>query len=134
MSADLGALLEGLIESGVSFILVGRLAAVIQGAPVTTMVPVEIVYKRSRENGGRLFSFLKSLQAYYLARTISLLNRKKTISKTWVMHFSLQTKARSMFSLYVENLKVIGIDFTARFNKKDGNHGSSVKKRSSGKG
>lgn len=64
MSADLGALLEGLIESGVSFILVGRLVAVVQGAPVTTR-DVDIVYEQSRENGERLFSFLKSLNAYY---------------------------------------------------------------------
>ncbi len=64
MSADLGALLEGLIESGVSFILVGGLAAVVQGAPVTTM-DVDIVYEQSRENSERLFSFLKSLHAYY---------------------------------------------------------------------
>ena len=34
---DLSALLEGLIEADIQFILVGGLAAVIQGAPVTTM-------------------------------------------------------------------------------------------------
>ena len=38
MSADLSAILDGLIEAGIDFILVGGLAAVIQGAPVTTMV------------------------------------------------------------------------------------------------
>ena len=41
---DLSALLEGLIESDIKFILVGGLAAVVQGAPVTTM-DVDIVHK-----------------------------------------------------------------------------------------
>ena len=36
-SASLGELLEELLKAGVDFILVGGLAAVIQGAPVTTM-------------------------------------------------------------------------------------------------
>jgi hypothetical protein len=34
---DLSALLEGLMEADVMFILVGGLAAIVQGAPVTTM-------------------------------------------------------------------------------------------------
>ena len=46
---DLGALLEGLIEADIKFILVGGLAAVIQGAPVTTM-DVDIVHSQSPEN------------------------------------------------------------------------------------
>ena len=35
--AGLSALLEGLLKADVQFILVGGLAAVIQGAPVSTM-------------------------------------------------------------------------------------------------
>jgi hypothetical protein len=35
--ADLSAIIEGLIKADVKFILVGGLAAVIQGAPATTM-------------------------------------------------------------------------------------------------
>jgi hypothetical protein len=35
--ADLSAILESLIKADIQFILVGGLAAVIQGAPVTTM-------------------------------------------------------------------------------------------------
>jgi hypothetical protein len=45
-SASLGEVLEGLLEAGVDFILVGGLAAVIQGAPVTTM-DVDIVHSQS---------------------------------------------------------------------------------------
>ena len=62
--ADLSALLEGLIKAGVEFILVGGLAAVVQGAPVTTM-DVDIVHNRSPENIAKLFPFLKSIAAIY---------------------------------------------------------------------
>ncbi len=62
--ADLSAILEGLLEADVQFILVGGLAAVIQGAPVTTM-DVDIVHHRSSENISKLFSFLKSINATY---------------------------------------------------------------------
>lgn len=61
---DLGAILEGLIEAGVEFILVGGLAAVVQGAPVTTM-DVDIVHKQSSENIGKLLAFLKSIDAFH---------------------------------------------------------------------
>jgi len=61
---DLSALLEGLIEADVKFILVGGLAAVVQGAPVTTM-DVDIVYSRSYENITKLLAFLKSISAFH---------------------------------------------------------------------
>jgi len=56
--------LVGLLEAGVDFILVGGLAAVIQGAPVTTM-DVDIVHSQSAENIDRLGTFLKSVGAVY---------------------------------------------------------------------
>jgi hypothetical protein len=62
--ADLSAIIEGLIKEEVKFILVGGLAAVIQGAPVTTM-DVDIVHNRSSENISKLFTFLKSIDATY---------------------------------------------------------------------
>lgn len=62
--ADLSALLEGLMEAGVQFILVGGLAAVVQGAPVTTM-HVDIVHSRSAENIDRLLRFLRSIDAFH---------------------------------------------------------------------
>ena len=61
---DLSALLEGLVETDIKFILVGGLAAVIQGAPVTT-IDVDIVHSRSSENISKLFAFLKSIDAFY---------------------------------------------------------------------
>jgi len=63
-SADLSAIIEGLIKADVKFILVGGLAVVVQGAPVTTM-DVDIVYNRSFENIAKLFAFLKSINATY---------------------------------------------------------------------
>ena len=63
-SVDLGAILEGLIEAGVDFILVGGLAAVVQGAPVTTM-DVDIVHNQSPENIAKLLTFLKSIGAFH---------------------------------------------------------------------
>ena len=61
---DLSAILEGLARADVRFILVGGLAAVVQGAPVTTM-DVDIVHDRSSENVSKLFRFLESIDAVY---------------------------------------------------------------------
>ena len=63
-SASLSEILEGLLEAGVDFILVGGLAAVIQGAPVTTM-DVDIVQSQSPENIARLLAFLTSVEAVH---------------------------------------------------------------------
>jgi len=61
---DLCAILEGLIGTGVEFLLVGGLAAVIQGAPVATM-GVDIVHKQSPKNIAKLLAFLKSIEAFH---------------------------------------------------------------------
>lgn len=63
-SASLSEVLEGLLKTGVDFILVGGLAAVVQGAPVTTM-DVDIVHSQSPENVARLIAFLKSVDAVH---------------------------------------------------------------------
>jgi predicted nucleotidyltransferase len=60
--ADLSALLDGLVASGVEFILVGGLAAVAQGAPITTM-DVDIVHRQTLDNIKRLLAFLRSVDA-----------------------------------------------------------------------
>lgn len=61
---DLGALIEGLTRASVDFIIVGGMAAVVQGAPLTTM-DVDIVHSQSDENISRLLNFLKSIGAIY---------------------------------------------------------------------
>ena len=60
---DLSALLKGLNEAGVEFIVVGGMAAVVQGAPITTF-DLDIVHRRTDENIKRLIAYLKSVDAY----------------------------------------------------------------------
>lgn len=63
-ATDLGAILEGLVKADIEFILVGGLAAVVQGAPVTTM-DVDIVHRRTSDNISKIFQFLRSVDAIY---------------------------------------------------------------------
>ena len=63
-NGGLSALLEGLINAGIEFILVDGLAAVVQGAPITTM-DVEIVHRQTADNIDKLLDFLKSIGAYH---------------------------------------------------------------------
>jgi hypothetical protein len=55
---DLTTLLSRLAASGVEFVLVGGLAAVAQGAPVTTF-DVDIVHARTPEHLDELMTFLE---------------------------------------------------------------------------
>lgn len=64
---DLTTLLSRLAASGVEFVLVGGLAAVAQGAPVTTF-DVDIVHARTPENLDELMTFLGSVGARYRGR------------------------------------------------------------------
>jgi len=76
-SASLGEVLEGLLEAGVEFILVGGLASVIQGAPITTM-DVDIVHNQSAENIAKLLSFLKSVDALHRRLDDKLIEPKES--------------------------------------------------------
>ena len=76
-SAELHTLIEGLLEAGVDFVLVGGLAAVAQGAPITTF-DVDIVHRRSPENVDRLLTFLTSINAHYRGRPEPPLLPKRT--------------------------------------------------------
>jgi hypothetical protein len=49
MAADLTTLLERLVAAEVEVVLVGGLAAVVQGAPITTF-DVDVVHRRTEEN------------------------------------------------------------------------------------
>lgn len=64
---DLTSLLEALLDGNVDFVLVGALAAVAQGAPVTTH-DVDIVHARTPENLDRLMLALDKLGARYRGR------------------------------------------------------------------
>ncbi|MDM8516008.1 hypothetical protein QUF76_07405 [Desulfobacterales bacterium HSG16] len=60
---DLGALIKGLKGAGIEFIIVGGVAAVAQGAPVTTF-DLDIVHRQTDENIDKLMDFLASIGAY----------------------------------------------------------------------
>ena len=69
-AADLPALLTTLCDSGVEFIIVGGVAAVLQGVPITT-TDLDIVHRRTPENVARLLELLLKLDAtmrYDMAR------------------------------------------------------------------
>lgn len=64
---DARGLLELLVRHEVEFIVVGGVAAVLQGAPITTM-DLDIVHRRSEANVGRLLAALDELEASYRLR------------------------------------------------------------------
>ena len=76
-SPNLSEILERLLAEGIDFILVGGLAAVIQGAPVTTM-DVDIVHNKSSENVVKLLAFLKSIDAFYRRLDDKLIEPKES--------------------------------------------------------
>jgi hypothetical protein len=55
------------MEADVEFVLVGGLAAVVQGAPIMTF-DLDIVHRRTEENVDRLVAFLTSIGARYRSR------------------------------------------------------------------
>lgn len=61
------------------------------------------------------------------------ISKKKLSFENLIESLNVESNALVMKYPNVENLKVIGIDFTARFNIKEGKHEPSVKKRSPGK-
>lgn len=65
--SSLTTLLTELAASGIEFVLVGGLAAVAQGAPVTTF-DVDIVHARTGANVTKLIAFLTRLNARYRGR------------------------------------------------------------------
>ncbi len=64
MTAALAQILETLSKNKVEYILVGGIAAVLHGAPVTTQ-DIDIVHHRTPENVARLLAFLKENNARY---------------------------------------------------------------------
>lgn len=64
---DFLALLRTLNGHGVDYIVVGGVAAVLQGAPVSTF-DLDVVHSRQKENIVRLVAVLQELDAYYRAQ------------------------------------------------------------------
>ncbi len=65
--SSLTTLLARLAASGSDFLLVGGLAAVAQGVPLTTF-DVEVVHRRDADNVERLLAFLATVDARYRGR------------------------------------------------------------------
>ncbi len=83
-------ILLGLHQAGVEFVVVGGMAAVLQGAPIVTE-DLDIVHQRTPENVARLLSFLLSHGAY--AR-FDLANRRLPPKEDALLghgHVNLQT-------------------------------------------
>ncbi|MFH1531429.1 MAG: hypothetical protein ABIK09_11940 [Pseudomonadota bacterium] len=64
---DLTSLLVDLVEEGIDFIVVGGMAAVIQGVPAATF-DLDVVHSRSEENVLRILAFLERVGAYARGR------------------------------------------------------------------
>jgi hypothetical protein len=65
--ADFTRILEVLTANGAEFVVVGGVAAVLQGAPLSTF-DLDIVHSRDPENVNRLEVALRKLHAYYRGR------------------------------------------------------------------
>jgi hypothetical protein len=76
---DLTEILLRLADGQVEFVLVGGLAAVSQGAPVTTF-DVDIVHERSPANVERLLGVLTALEARYREHASILRPQQDTLS------------------------------------------------------
>lgn len=76
--ADLSALLEALTKAGIDFIVVGGLAAVAQGAPITTM-DLDIVHRQSNDNIDKLLAFLKKIDAIHRRIDDKILEPEKNV-------------------------------------------------------
>ena len=70
MVSDDESLLSGLSDHKIEFVLVGAMAAIIRGAPFTTL-DVDIVHHRSPENLQRLHAWLLSIDAHFRGRPAS---------------------------------------------------------------
>lgn len=78
-----------LVEHHVEFIIVGGMAAVLQGAPVHT-IDLDIVYARTEENIARLMSALRALEATFRTDARRLVPNETHLRSTG--HKLLQTK------------------------------------------
>jgi len=63
-NSDIPSLIELLAEAGVEFVIVGGMAAVVQGVPVTTF-DLDIVHNRGEANTKKLLALLKTIHARY---------------------------------------------------------------------
>jgi len=87
---NLTTLLARLAASGAEFVLVGGLAAVAQGAPLSTQ-DVDVVHRRAPENVDRLLDFLAAVGARYRGRPAGQILRPERESLLGPGHHLLMT-------------------------------------------
>ena len=63
-NSDIPSLIELLADAEVEFVIVGGMAAVVQGVPVTTF-DLDIVHNRGEANTKKLLALLKTIHARY---------------------------------------------------------------------
>jgi hypothetical protein len=63
-NSDIPSLIELIAEAGVEFVIVGGMAAVVQGVPVTTF-DLDFVHNRGEANTKKLLALLKTIHARY---------------------------------------------------------------------
>ncbi|WP_437989356.1 nucleotidyltransferase domain-containing protein [Sorangium sp. So ce145] len=85
----LADILRALVHRNVEFIVVGGMAAALQGAPVTT-IDIDIVYSRSDDNIVRLMAALADLEAVFRTDPRRLVPNESHLRSTG--HKLLQTK------------------------------------------
>ena len=77
--SDLNALLKGLSKARIEFILVGGIAAVVQGAPLTTF-DLDIVHRQTDENIQKLMKFLESVEIEFKGHNVQVLNLEAMVA------------------------------------------------------
>ena len=87
---DYEALLTPLIAGGVEFIVIGGVAAIIQGSPLSTQ-DVDVVYRRSEENMRRLCIALEPFRPYLRGAPPGLPFRFDPPTVERGLNFTLQT-------------------------------------------
>lgn len=63
MGTNIPTLITELVEAGIEFVVVGGVAAVVQGVPVATF-DLDIVHKRTEGNVDKIFAVIKKLNGY----------------------------------------------------------------------
>jgi len=92
MLPDLQNILEALVGQGVDFVIIGGMAAVAQGAPITTF-DLDICYRRTPENHRKLVAALKPFKPALRApgEPVAFVWDERTL-KLWC-NFTLSTTA-----------------------------------------
>ena len=105
---DLSEILRARVEGEVEFILVGGMAAVLHGAPVTTL-DLDIVHSRTEDNISRLMAVLTNLDTRYRGQPKDRVLRPEASALAGNGHHNLAT-AHGPLDLLCELDEGVGYD------------------------